>query len=56
MESLIILMAKHMTVVAVAETIDEHDTRIRRVLEHYVAEAGSFRTESLCLKKRNITA
>lgn len=41
MDSLIVLMAQHMTVTAVAEIIDEHDTRIWRVLEHYVEEARS---------------
>ncbi len=41
MDSLIVLMAQHMTVTAIAEMIDEHDTRIWRVLEHYVAEARS---------------
>jgi len=39
MDSLIVLMAQHMT--AIAETIDEHDTLIWRVLEHYVMEARS---------------
>jgi len=41
MDSMIVLMAQHMTVTAIAEMIDEHDTRIWRVLEHYVAEARS---------------
>ena len=41
MDSLIVLMAQHMTVTAIAEMIDEHDTRIWRVLEHYVMEARS---------------
>jgi len=41
MDSLIVLMAQHMTVTAIAEIIDEHDTRIWRVLEHYVGEARS---------------
>lgn len=41
MDSLIVLMAQHMTVTAIAEMINEHDTRIWRVLEHYVAEARS---------------
>jgi transposase len=41
MDSLIVLMAQHMTVTAIAEMIDEHDTRIWRVLEHYVTEARS---------------
>ena len=36
MDSLIVLMAQHMTVTAIAEMIDEHDTRIWRVLEYYV--------------------
>ena len=41
MDSLIVLMAQHMTVTAIAEMIDEHDTRIWRVLEYYVMEARS---------------
>jgi len=41
MDSLIVLMAQHMTVTAIAEIIDEHDTRIWRVIEHYVSEARS---------------
>ena len=41
MDSLIVLMAQHMTVTAIAEMIGEHDTRIWRVLEHYVQEARS---------------
>jgi transposase len=41
MDSLIILMAQHMTVTAISEMIDEHDTRIWRFVEHYVAEARS---------------
>ena len=41
MDSMIVLMAQHMTVTAIAEMIDEHDTRIWRVLQHYVAEARS---------------
>ena len=41
MDSLIVLMAQHMTVTAIAEMINEHDTRIWRVLEHYVTEARS---------------
>jgi hypothetical protein len=43
MDSMIVLMAQHMTVTAIAEIIDEHDTRIWRVLEHYVTEADSTR-------------
>jgi len=39
MDSMIVLMSQHMTVTAIAEMIDEHDTRIWRVLEYYVAEA-----------------
>ena len=34
-------MAQYMTVTAIAEMIDEHDTRIWRVLQYYVAEARS---------------
>ena len=41
MDSLIVLMAQHMTVTAVADMIDEHDTRIWRVLAYYVEEARS---------------
>jgi transposase len=41
MDSLIVLMSQHMTVTAIAEMIDEHDTRIWRVLEYYVAEASA---------------
>lgn len=41
LDSMIVLMAQHMTVTAIAEMIDEHDTRIWRVLEHYVLEARS---------------
>jgi transposase len=36
---MIVLMSQHMTVTAIAKMIDEHDTRIWRVLEYYVAEA-----------------
>ena len=41
MDSLIVLMAQHMTVKTVADLVGEHDTRIWRVLEHYVQEARS---------------
>jgi len=41
MDSLIILMAQHMPVKSVADLIGEHDTRIWRVLEHYVSKARS---------------
>jgi len=41
MDSLIVLMAQSMTVTAIANLIDEHDTRIWRVLEHYVNDARS---------------
>jgi len=41
MDSLIVLMAQSMTVTAISNLIDEHDTRIWRVLEHYVKEARS---------------
>jgi transposase len=34
-------MAQHMTVKTVADLVGEHDTRIWRVLEHYVQEARS---------------
>ena len=39
MDSPIVLMFQHIAVTAIDEMIDEHDTRIRRFLEHYVAEA-----------------
>ncbi len=41
MDSLIVLLAQHMPVKTVADLIGEHDTRIWRVLEHYVQEARS---------------
>ena len=41
MDSLIVLMAQYMTVTAIAKLIDEHDTRIWRVLQHYVTESRS---------------
>ena len=41
MDSLIVLMAQHITVTAIAKMVDGHDTRIWRVLEHYVTEARS---------------
>jgi transposase len=41
MDSWIVLMAQHMTVTAIAEMIDEYDTRIWRVLEYYVESARS---------------
>jgi transposase len=41
MDSLIVLLAQHMPVKTVADLIGEHDTRIWRVLEHYVHEARS---------------
>jgi len=41
MDSLIILMAQHMPVKSVADLIGEHDTRIWRVLDHYVSKARS---------------
>jgi transposase len=41
MDSMILLMAKSMPVNAIARIIDEHDTRIWRVLHHYVQEARS---------------
>jgi transposase len=41
MDSLIMLMAQHMPVKTLADMIDEHDTRIWRVLDHYVQEARS---------------
>ena len=41
MDSMIVLMAQHMTIKAIADMIDEHDTRLWRVLEHYILEARS---------------
>lgn len=41
MDSLIVILAQHMPVKTVADIIGEHDTRIWRVLEHYVQEARS---------------
>jgi transposase len=41
MDSLIVLLAQHMPAKAVADLIGEHDTRIWRVLEHYVQVARS---------------
>jgi len=41
MDSLIVLMAQCMPIKAVADLIGEHDTRIWRVLEHYVLKARS---------------
>jgi transposase len=36
MDSLIVLLAQHMPAKMVADLVGEHDTRIWRVLEHYV--------------------
>ena len=41
MDSLIVLMAQSMPVKAVADLIGEHDTRVWRVVEHYVLKARS---------------
>lgn len=41
MDSLIVLMAQNMPVKTLADLIGEHDTRVWRVLEHYVQEARS---------------
>ncbi len=41
MDSLIVLLAQHMPAKTVADLIGEHDTRIWRVLEHYVQIARS---------------
>jgi len=38
-EALIMTLAREMTVSALARLIDEHDTRIWRVIQHYVSEA-----------------
>jgi len=39
MDSMIVLMAQKMPVSHIAELLEEHDTRIWRVIEHYVKEA-----------------
>jgi transposase len=39
MDSMIVILAQHMPAKTVADIIGEHDTRIWRVLEHYVQEA-----------------
>jgi transposase len=41
MDSLILIFAQNMPINAVAEIICEHDTRIWRVLAHYIAESRS---------------
>jgi len=41
MDALIVLMSQNMTVSAIAEMIDEHDTRIWRVIRFYVEQARS---------------
>ena len=41
MDSMILLLAQNMPVNAVAEIIGEHDTRIWRVLLHYIPECRS---------------
>lgn len=41
MDSLILVFAQNMPVQSVAEIIDEHDTRIWRVLSHYIPESRS---------------
>jgi len=41
MDALIVLLARKMTISAISEHIDEHDTRIWRVIGHYVEEARS---------------
>lgn len=41
MDSLIVLLAQHMPAKTVGDIIGEHDTRIWRVLQHYVVEARS---------------
>jgi len=41
MDALMVLLARKMTISAIAEHIDEHDTRIWRVIGHYVEEALS---------------
>jgi len=41
MDSLILLFAQNMPIKAVAEIVGEHDTRIWRVLSHYIPESRS---------------
>ncbi len=41
MDALMVLLARKMTISSIAEHIDEHDTRIWRVIGHYVEEALS---------------
>ena len=41
MDALIVLMSQNMTVSSIAEMIDEHDTRIWRVIGFYVEQARS---------------
>jgi transposase len=38
-EGLIMLLAQDMTVKAIAELVDEHDTKLWRILDHYVEQA-----------------
>jgi len=39
MDTLILIMAENLPILKVAEIIDEHDTRIWRIIHHYVEEA-----------------
>ncbi len=39
MDSMIVLMAQKMQVSHIADLLEEHDTRIFRVIKHYVEEA-----------------
>jgi hypothetical protein len=41
MDSLILILAQNMPIQSVAEIIGEHDTRIWRVLSHYIPESRS---------------
>jgi transposase len=41
MDSMILILAQNMPVNAVAEIVDEHDTRIWRVLSHYIEKSRS---------------
>lgn len=43
MDGLILLMSQKMPVSHIATLLEEHDTRIWRVIEHYVDEAGTMR-------------
>ena len=46
MDSLILLMAKKMPVSHIADLIEEHDTKVWRVIEYYVNGARKFEDHS----------